>query len=127
VAEADQLGTTNEIVLTGTRLRGALQDRPSAAKVMPDEELGATLKTLQAAARKNDRKTIVGLAALPLRVNSPSGTVTYRDRESVMRDFDQIFTPAVRRAMSEGRPGSRFELGRSCAEARCLRITAVTP
>jgi hypothetical protein len=113
----DAQESSQDVVVTGTLIRqpgvSAFERPPrkarrstesrklTDAKPVPREQAyAAFLSRLQGAVRADDRHAIVGLVALPLRVNGSGHTRTYRDAESVERDFDQIFTPRVRRAIA---------------------------
>lgn len=103
------------------------------------------LPKLQAAFERHDRRAIIKLVGLPLRVNFKSGPQVYRDHRSVERDFDRIFTAKVRRAVLGQKPDSLFvrdqgamvgdgELwfretcpNSACTPAGSVRIVAVNP
>jgi hypothetical protein len=132
----------SDIVLTGTRISNRAAQASSAARVTSGQQgFTAFLSRLQAATGANDRRAIVRLVAFPLRVNAPGGTRIYRDAPSVERDFDQIFTAKVRRAILGERPGKLFVRDQGamigngelwfdqvCRGPSCsVRITAVNP
>ena len=137
---AEQQVATGEIVVTGTRL-----NESKAARAATVNDNVAFVRRLQARIRANDRGAVARLVALPLRVNGPGGPRTYRDRRSVERDFDQIFTARVRQAVLSQRPtdilvrdqgamigNGELWFNRTCPNAACnppgsLRITAVNP
>jgi hypothetical protein len=79
-----------------------------AKPVLREQAYAAFLSRLQGAVRADDRHAIVGLIALPLRVNGAGHTRTYRDAASVERHFNQIFTPQVRRAILEQKADRLF-------------------
>lgn len=121
------------IVVTGARIRQA----PTA--------YAAFVPRLQATVRTNDRGALIRLIAFPLRVNGAGGAKFYRDRRSVERDFDRIFTPKVRRAILDQAPNALFVRdqggmigsgevwiaqtcpNRACSPAGAVRIIAVNP
>ncbi|HYC95640.1 MAG TPA: hypothetical protein VEB39_08090 [Sphingomicrobium sp.] len=129
------------IVVTGTQVRRPNLESPTPVTVIGAQD--AFLSRLQAGLRANDRRAILGLVALPLRVNFSEGTRTYRSRQEIERDFDRIFTPEVRWAVVAMRPdtltsrdGGRlkgndrlwFGCGRpSCAPNDRIRIREVNP
>src|SRR5215203_3201702 len=66
------------------------------------------LSQLKAAMRANDHRSLIGMTAFPLRVNSARGARVYRDAQSLERDFDRMFTPRVRSAILKQRPDQLF-------------------
>jgi hypothetical protein len=122
-----------DIVVTGARIP------------QPPTAYAAFVPRLQAAVRANDRKALIGLIALPLRVNGAGGAKLYRDRRSVERDFPRIFTPKVRRAILDQAANALFVRdqgamigdgevwisqtcpNRACSPAGAVRIIAVNP
>ena len=131
---------TGEIVVTGT-----LVNESKAARAAVADDNAAFLRRLQARIRTNDRAAVAQLVSLPLRVNAAGGARTYRDRRSIERDFDKIFTPRVRQAILAQRPNNIFVrdqgamigngevwFSQTCPNAACnppgpSRITAVNP
>jgi hypothetical protein len=103
------------------------------------------LSKLQAALRANDRRTVVKLVNLPLRVNFTAGAELYRERQSVMRDFGRIFTDKVKQAVLRQRPKTLFVRDQgamvgdgelwfreTCSNSACshlgpVRVVAVNP
>ena len=63
---------------------------------------------LQSAFQANSRKAILGLIGYPLEVNFNGNTRTYRTRSDVERDYDRIFTAAVRESVLGGQIESGF-------------------
>jgi hypothetical protein len=134
------------LVVTGSRVARPAVEAPSAGNVL---SAGQTyrhfLPKLQAAFRRNDRRAVIRLVDLPLRVNFGTGTQLYRERQSVTRDFDRIFTAKVRQAVLSQRPDSLFVRDQgamvgdgelwfreTCPNSRCsplgpIRIVAVNP
>ena len=122
-----------DIVVSGARIR------------QPPTAYAAFVPRLQAAVRTNDRGALIRLIAFPLRVNGAGGAKVYRDRRSVERDFDRIFTPKVRRAILDQAPNALFVRdqgamigsgevwiaqtcpNRACSPAGAVRIIAVNP
>ena len=74
---------------------------PAAAPkwVLDNGSYRGFLGQLQSAVRANDRSAVVKLVRLPLRVNFAGSSKTYRDTQSVLGDYDRIFTPRVRNAI----------------------------
>ncbi|HEX3423323.1 MAG TPA: hypothetical protein VHS33_07985 [Sphingomicrobium sp.] len=115
----------------------------SAAAV--DQAYRRFLPELQAALRSKDRRPLINLVSLPLRVNFAGHPRLYRNRQSVERDFSRIFTAKVRLAVLKQKRGSLFvrdqgamvgdgELwfSETCRDSRCsdfgpVRIVAVNP
>ena len=111
--------------------------------VLKDRAYSAFLTQLQTAVRKDDRGAVIKLIAFPLRVNSGGRSQVYRDAQSVRRDYGQIFTPSVTRAILNQRFDRLFgrDLGvvigdgqvwfdYTCPNAQCpppgpVRITAI--
>jgi hypothetical protein len=133
-------------VVTGSRIAKPVLEAPSTAKVMSaDEEYRRFLPLLQAALRANDHRSVIKLVAFPLRVNFESGPQLYRDRRSLGRDFERIFTAKVRLAVISQSPDRLFvrdqgamvgdgELwfretctNKACSPAGPVRIVAVNP
>jgi hypothetical protein len=103
------------------------------------------LSKLQSAFKANDRRRIIKLIDLPLRVNFAAGSHVYRDTRSIMRDFNRIFTVKVRRAVlaqqgdrlfvrDQGEMVGNGELWfrETCPNSQCsrpgpVRIVAVNP
>ena len=161
-AERDS-AASEELVVTGSRIRepgvSAFERRPArksnrgaasgfsvGAKPAPlEQSYAAFLTKLQAAVRADQRPTVISLIAFPLTVNGAGRPKTYRDRASVERDFDRIFTPRVKRAILAQKAdellvrdqGAMIGDGevwfdRSCPTAACsppgpVRIRAVNP
>lgn len=91
-AERDQADALNSLP---TR-----EEAPAAPSwVVQDRAYRSFLGQLQSAVRANDRSAVVSLVGLPLRVNSNGKSQVYRDAGSVKRDYERIFTPAVRQAI----------------------------
>ena len=119
-----------------------MNDSIAASKLAapsPDQPYETFLARLQAAVRANDRRSVIGLIAFPLRVNSKGGARFYRNARSVERDYERIFTPKVSQAILAQRPDQLFvrDVGamvgdgevwfaQTCAKPTCpVRITAV--
>jgi len=95
--------------VTGSRVPRPGLESPGAAKsVSPSPAYRQFLPKLQAALGRNDRRAVIKLVDLPLRVNFGSGPQLYRDRRSLMHDFDRIFTARVKEAVLGQRPDSLF-------------------
>ena len=75
-----------------------MAERSADAANASTEAHAEFLARLQQAVRSNNRQALLGLVALPLRVDFPAGSKTYNDRRSIDRDFERIFTPRVRQA-----------------------------
>jgi len=142
------------MVVTGSRVARPNLSKPSNVAVMAKrsepagadiDAVGRFLSRLQGAVRVGDKSTIAGLIAYPLRVNFSEGPKTYKDRSSIERDFERIFTPRVRQAILNQEAGKLFTnyqgsmigdgqvwFDRSCSNASCskrdpLRIKAINP
>lgn len=112
-----------------------------ANSAAPTAAYGQFLSRLQAAVRTGNKGAVVRLVDLPLRVNFAEGARTYRDRGSIERDFDRIFTPRVRRAILDQRADRLFTnyqgamigdgevwLDQTCPNASCpVRIRSINP
>ena len=145
---------TQDIVLTGSRvaqpsLRKKNENRERAASAASPlaviDANGEFLSRLQRAVTASDKRAILSLVGLPLRVNFDSGPKTYNDRRSVERDFDLIFTPHVRQAILDQRANQLFTnyqgamigageiwFDEGCANSSCsrrgpVRIRAINP
>lgn len=148
---------TQEMVVTGSRVpRPDLQKQgnvsvmaerspePANAAAVPNA-YGQFLSRLQAAVRADNKGAVVRLVDLPLRVNFAGGARTYKDRRSIERDFDRIFTPRVKQAILDQRAdrlstnyqGAMIGDGAvwfdqtcpngSCSRAGPVRIRAINP
>lgn len=146
-AETSDVGS---IVVSGSRIPAnsrsssfaqRAQAPPSAREIIAP--YGEFLNRLQDAFGGNDRRGVVRLVAIPLRVNFPGGARTYRSRQDVERDYDRIFTPAVRQAAQNlyagdlaSRDGGRLRGGnriwfgcglRTCSSEEVIRVREITP
>ena len=114
--------------------------------VLRDRAYRSFLGHLQTAVEHDDRQTVLGLVALPLRVNRQGhGTTLYRTRTAISKDYVRIFTPNVRGAILAqhftelfGRDqgvmigDGQVWFDHACADADCrakgsVRIIAVNP
>lgn len=150
-AEASDAAGVGNIVVTGSRIpapnakSSGFAQRAEAAP-SPREIIapyGDFLNRLQEALGDNDRRAVLRLVGLPLRVNFAGGVRTYRSRQDIERDYDRIFTPAVRDAAQNlyagdltNRDGGRlrgsgriwFGCGnRTCSSEGVVRVREVTP
>jgi len=144
-----------EMVVTGSRVArpnlgkssnvAVMAERSAPGKAADTDAPGRFLTRLQAAVRADDRSAIAGMIAYPLRVNFDDGLKTYKDRPSIQRDFERIFTPRVRQAILDQEADKLFAnyqgsmigdgevwFDRSCSNASCsdrepLRIKAINP
>jgi hypothetical protein len=148
----------HSVVVTGSRIRSpALNSERKEMKaigrafegatapdwVRNDPEYRTFLGRLQSAVRLNQRSTVAGMIAYPLRVNGGGGTQLYRDRAAVLRDYEEIFTASVKAAILAQRLEELFGRdqgvmigdgqlwfdhacrGRNCARSGPVRITAI--
>jgi hypothetical protein len=135
------------VIVTGSRVPQPGLEAPNSAKAVPADQAGYQhfLPKLQAAFKQKDRRAIMKLVGLPLRVNFKGGSHVYRDSRSVERDFDRIFTTKVREAVLGQRPESLFVRDQcamvgngqlwfreTCPSSECshpgpVRIVAVNP
>ena len=146
-----------DMVVTGSRIpRPDLQKQGNvsvmaerspepANSAAPTAAYGQFLSRLQAAVRTGNKGAVVRLVDLPLRVNLAEGARTYRDRRSIERDFDRIFTPRVRQAILDQRADRLFTnyqgamigdgevwFDQTCPNASCspagpVRIRSINP
>jgi len=144
-----------EMVVTGSRVAQRNLAKPSNVAVMAKRsepanaaDSGAAvrfLSRLQTAIRADDRPTIAGMIAYPLRVNFNDGPKTYKNSPSIERDFERIFTPQVKKAILDqgadelftNYQGSMIGSGevwfdQSCSNSSCskrgaIRIKAINP
>lgn len=137
----------DNVVVTGSRIPAPELAAPNAleSKAVGQSPYSTFLSRLQAAVRANDRRSVVAVIDLPLRVNFAGGARVYRDAASVQRDFDRIFTPKVRSAVLGQRPDRLFVRDQgamvgdgelwfreTCPNAACspqgpVRIVAINP
>jgi len=146
-----------EMVVTGSRIPRPDLQKPSNVTVMAERspEPASTaaidgvyrqfLSRLQTAMRGRNKGAVVRLVDLPLRVNFAGGARTYRDRRSIERDFDRIFTARVRQAILDQRADRLFTnyqgamigdgevwFDQTCPNASCspagpVRIRSINP
>ena len=150
LASADQAAeqaSGRDVIVTGSRIPSPNLAAPSPLEARGGEDPAnaAFLSQLQVAVRAGDRRAVIGLIALPLRVDTAGGRRLYRDTASVERDFGKIFTAKVRRAIVRQRAdrlqvrgegvmvgGGAIWFGRVCPGNTCsppgpVRIKAVNP
>ena len=145
-AEAQEMadeGGARSIVVTGTRTPApANLESASPVTVITTTSIDF-LSMLRAALDDNDRRAVIRLVAIPLRVNFNGGTKTYRSSKDIERDYNRIFTPAVREAIADLEPydlqkrdggrlrgGDRiwFGCGKNvCRDEGAIRVREVTP
>ena len=148
--------STQDMVVTGSRIRAPSASKQKDARAVAEREAEPDdastnvayrrfLSSLQSAVRADNRRAVANLASLPLRVNFDGGAWTYRDRQSIERDFDRIFTPRVKQAILSQRADRLFTnyqgamigdgqvwfdqtcLNDSCSPAGPVRIKAINP
>jgi hypothetical protein len=159
VAQKSAEARAGDVAITGTRIPQpnltsaspvtvlAERDEIAAAPdfVQKDRAYASFLERLQAAVRSNNRRAVIKLIQLPLRVNFNGGSRLYRDAASVRADYDRIFTPHVRQAILGQKAKELFGrdqgvmigsgqvwFDHSCPDTSCspagpVRITAVNP
>jgi hypothetical protein len=145
--EAASQAAADNLVVTGSRVPQPGLEAPNSAKAVPADRAGYQrfLPKLQAAFEQKDRRAIIKLVGLPLRVNFKGGPQVYRDTRSVERDFDRIFTARVTDAVLGQRPDALFVRDQgamvgngelwfreTCPRSECshpgpVRIVAVNP
>jgi len=113
-AEREAYAADSEsLVVTGSRIPQSNLARQKSAAGRADEAssplavidpYGEFLSRLQAGLRATDRRAVLRLVAVPLRVNFGGEIRTYRSRQDIERDYANIFTPAVRQAVLTLRP-----------------------
>lgn len=100
--------------------------------VARDPSYKAFFIQLQSAVRTGDRTTVARLSAVPLRVNLGYGRFAlYLRRRDIERDYNFIFSPAVRRAILRQPPneiwgrdqGVTLKLGEIWFDHQCLDRT----
>jgi hypothetical protein len=132
---AEEAVTADNNVLTGSRVTRSNLESASPVAAIGSED--AFLAQLQAAIRANDRATIIGLVALPLRVNADGQRLTYRSARDVESDFDRIFTNRVKQSVLNQSPDTLRSRGKMRGTSRVwfgqtspngpVRIREVTP
>jgi hypothetical protein len=147
--QAEAADSVGNIIVTGSRIPAPKAEGfAQRAEAPPTQReiiapYGEFLSRVQEALRDNDRRAVLRLVGLPLRVNFAGGARTYRTRQEVERDYDRIFTPVVREAAMNmgsydivGRDGGRlrgsgriwFGCGnRTCSAEEAIRVREVTP
>ena len=149
--QAEAADSAGNIIVTGSRTPSANAKssgfaQRAEAPATPREIIapfGDFLNRLQEALGGNDRGAVVRLVGLPLRVDFAAGAKTYRTRQEVERDYDRIFTPAVRQAILSlgtyeltSRDGGKlrgsgriwFGCGlRTCSSDETVRVREITP
>jgi hypothetical protein len=159
VAQKSAEARAGDVMITGTRIPQpnltsaspvtvlAERDEIAAAPdfVQKDRAYASFLERLQGAVRSNNRRAVIRLIQLPLRVNFNGGSRLYRDAASVRANYDRIFTPNVRQAILGQKAKELFGrdqgamigsgqvwFDHSCPDTSCsppgpVRITAVNP
>ena len=132
---AEEAVTADNIALTGSRVARPNLESSSPVAVIESED--GFLSQLQTAIRAGDRATVIGLVALPLRVNVDGQTLTYRSAREVESDFDRIFTDRVKQSVLNQRPDTLRSRGKMQGTSRVwfsqtspngpVRIREVTP
>lgn len=137
----------NDVVVTGSRVQRPNLSDGELAQASPlavVDSRAEFIADLRAALRAGDRRRVMQLTSLPLRVRRNGNSETYRSAKALERDFERIFTPAVRASLAEpgqSRPSEtasgEVAIGRvligpacqgaSCGATRSLRIKEVTP
>jgi hypothetical protein len=137
----------DEVVVTGSRIRPPQGSPSSRAAVQSSplavvDELQSFVIELRTALGSGNHRSVLQLTALPLKVHYPGGTVTYRKASEVERNFERIFTQAVRASLVSEREASlsanqtvivgRVAIARPCKRSDCrpatpLRVISVTP
>ena len=94
-----------------------------------DAEVLAFFGKFQKAMNANDRRTVVAMVNYPLRVNSRGGThVSVATAADLLRQYDAVFTPAIRKAvaaetparLSASREGAAMGAGLVWFTGRCV-------
>ena len=141
-----------DMVVTGSRIKSSepsdRANRQAAGKSSPlvtMDAYGDFLSRLQSALRTDNRRAVSRLIGFPLTVNMGGDVKTYGSRREVERDFDRIFTPAVKaevvglkpyalrtRADGKTKGSGRLWFAPACFNALCsppgpIRIREVTP
>lgn len=141
-----------DMVVTGSRIQSSepsdRANRQAAGKSSPlvtMDAYGDFLSRLQSALRTDNRSAVSRLIGFPLTVNMGGDVKTYGSRREVERDFDRIFTPAVKaevvglkpyalrtRADGKTKGSGRLWFAPACFNALCsppgpIRIREVTP
>lgn len=147
-AESD----ASSIIVSGSRIQAPAAKQTHreagsnrAAELASEEDSAQFLSRLQSALRSNDRQGLKGLIGFPLIVRIDGRVEVYRSWREVERDFDEIFTPRVRRSVLDLQPDEivgrstsgtmgnamlRFSpscANRACSKAGPIRIREVNP
>ena len=132
---AEEAVTADNIAVTGSRVARPNLESSSPVAVIASED--GFLSQLQTAIRAGDRATILGMIALPLRVNAEGQTLTYRSAQDVKSDFDRIFTNRVKQSVLNQRSDTLRSRGKMRGTSRIwfgqtspngpVRIREVTP
>ena len=138
---ADTADSADSIIVTGSRVRRS--NLESAVPITVIEAPRNFLSRLRDAFASDDRRAVIRMIGFPLRVAFGGDARTYRDRRAVERDYDRIFTPAVRASVLNAstdelltRDGGRlrgngrlwFGCGlRTCSSDETIRIREVRP
>ena len=68
---------------------------------MPDSQVLSTIQKLQRGVAQGDRAAVASLVRYPLRVNhGPDQHTMITGRAELLRQYDAIFTPEIRRALA---------------------------
>lgn len=138
-----EASAADSVVVTGSRVSRPNLESASPITVAQSDAVdaeGEFLSRLHNAFAANDRRAILGLVGLPLKVNFSGDIRTYRTRPDVDGDFDRIFTADIRRSVLNLRPDALTTRGdltgngriwfgcgkRSCASGDTIRIRQVS-
>ncbi len=140
-----QAEDASNIVVTGSRIRRQNLESASPITVVgadaATEPFAGFLSLLQDLIDRNDRPGVARLVALPFRVTINGERRTYSSSRDIYRDYDLIFTPAVRTSdlspdNLQTRGGGRlrgngriwFGCGKpTCSSESAIRIREVNP
>ncbi|MBZ8134192.1 hypothetical protein [Afifella sp. IM 167] len=93
---------------SGTPEECEVDSRLDMAGIDKPEEARAFLARLKQAAAADDREALAGMVRYPLNVYGPGKPKTYGNAKALLADFDKVFTPGVKTAISEATYGSLF-------------------
>lgn len=100
--QAEAQTSDESIIVTGSRV-----NRPnveSASPVIVIDNTDDFLGRLRDALASNNRRALLGLVALPLKVGFDGDIRTYRTRRDIDREYDRIFTAEVRQSAQRLHP-----------------------
>lgn len=96
-------------LLESDEVSGDLQHQYAGAGIQDDELVNRNAQLFQGAVKRDDRKTVASLITYPINVGvGPPHCIRVRNRAELLKNYDQIFSLAVRDAIARSVPRAMF-------------------